>query len=214
MKQGIWIVVCVLAAGGCQRTKLAPAPPRTDHYYVNPAGDMASVGRVALLELTNQSSQPELSEMLTAAMADEIGKRNLFSMQKLMRSDSVWQTLNLDNIKVHAFDDLAAVRQATGVDAMLIGVIQRYRSFPHMQVALNMRLIDLRNGKLLWALEDVWDSADKAVENRMQTFFKEHMRTGYEPMDWQILITSPRAFERFVAFEVAQTLPKPGLNNK
>jgi len=214
MKYGMLTVFCVLLAGGCQRDKLVQEPPRTGHFYVNPRGDFATVGRVVLLELDNQSNQPDLSETLTAALSDELGKRHLFSIRKLMRSDPIWQALRLDGLSLQNLDELAALRQSLNVDAVMLGTIQRYRPFPNLQVGLNVRLIDLRSGKLLWAIEDVWDSSDKAVEKRMQTFFKEQMRTGYEPMNWQILTTSPRAFDRFVAFEVAQTLPSLPKDNQ
>lgn len=213
MRYELLIAFCVLLAGGCQRSGLAPEPPRTDHFYVNPRGDLATVGRVVILELDNQSSQPDLGETLTAALSDELGKRHLFSIRKLMRSESTWQSLRLDGLSAQNLDELAALRQSLNVDAVILGTIQRYRSFPNLQMSLNLRLIDLRSGKLLWAIEEVWDSSDKAVEKRMQTFFKEQMRTGYEPMNWQILTTSPRAFDRFVAFEVAQTLPKAAMHN-
>jgi hypothetical protein len=48
-----------------------------------------TVGRVVLLELDNLSTRQELSEMLTQALADELVKRHLFSVQKVMRSDAV-----------------------------------------------------------------------------------------------------------------------------
>ncbi len=205
----VWITAAAMAialCSGCQKM-LAPQPPRTGHYYINPRANFPTVGRVVLLELDNLSARQEISEILTQVLADELGKRHLFSIQKVMRSDHVWQSLNLDNMKAHTLDDLAAARQTLGTDAVIFGSIQRYMPFPNLQMSLNLKLIDTRSGQLLWAFEDVWDSSDKAVEQRMQVYFSEQMRTGYEPMDWKILITSPRAFERFVAFEVAQTLP-------
>ena len=73
---------------------------------------------------------------------------------------------------------------------------------------MHLKLIDLRNGKLLWATEQVWDSTDKKVERRMRLYFNSRMRAGFQPMDWELLITSPRAFNKFVACEIAQTLPQ------
>ena len=66
-------------------------------------------------------------------------------------------------------------------------------------------MVDLRIGKLLWAIEQIWDSTDKLVERRMKKFYKEYMRSNYGPMDWELLITSPRAFNKFVVYEVAET---------
>ncbi len=196
------LVLC----SGCRQI-IYTESPRAGHYYLNPRANFPSVGRVVLLELDNLSARQDLSESLTQTLADELSKRHLFSVQKVMRSEPIWQTMNLDAVKSHSLEDLAAIRQTFGADAVLYGTIQRYVSFPHLQTGLTLKLIDLRSGQLLWAFEDVWDSTDKAVERRMQSFFKEQMRSGYEPMDWQILVTSPRAFERFVAWEVARTLP-------
>lgn len=208
--------ICIAAVGtvfwsGCQEI-IYPEARRTDHFYVNPQANFATVGRVALLELDNQTTRPELSEIFTQALADGLGKRNLFSIQKVMQTDSVWQTHRLGNMQSHTLDDLAAARQAMGVDAVMFGTIQRYMPFPHLQIGVNLRMIDTRSGRLLWAVEDVWDSSDKAVERRMKRYFNEHIRTGYEPMNWQILVTSPRAFDRYVAYEIAETLPELARN--
>lgn len=202
MTAALALVLC----SGCRQI-IYTESSRAGHYYLNPRANFPSVGRVVLLELDNLSTRQDLSESLTMTLADELSKRHLFTVQKVMRAEPIWQTMNLDAVKSHSFEDLAAVRQTFGGDAVLYGTIQRHVSFPHLQTGLTLKLIDLRSGQLLWAFEDVWDSSDKAVERRMQRFFNEQMRTGYEPMNWQILVTSPRAFERFVAWEVAQTLP-------
>jgi TolB-like protein len=199
-------LTAALFASGC-RSIIINEPPRTNHYYVNPRANMATVGRVALLELDNLSSHQELAGTFTQTLADELGKRSLFSLRKVMRSDAIWQSLKLDNMQAHTLDDLAAARQALSADAVLFGTIQRYMSFPHLQMSLTLKLVDTRSGQLLWAFEDVWDSGDKTVERRMQNYFKNQMRTGYEPINWQILVTSPLAFNGFVAWEVAKTLP-------
>jgi hypothetical protein len=41
----------------------------------------------------------------------------------------------------------------------------------------------------------------------MKQYYKNELRSGYEPMDWELMITSPRNFNRFVVYEVARTLP-------
>ena len=197
----------VMLCAGCHAIS-RPEPPRTNHYYINPRANFTTVGRVVLLELENLSARQELSEILSQTLADGLNKQHLFSVQTVMHSDPIWQTLNLDNIKAQALDDLAALRQTLNVGGVLFGTIQRYQSFPHLQVSINLKLVDTRSGQLLWAFEDVWDSGDKAVENRMRKFFEEQMRSGYEPMDWQIMLLSPRAFERFVVYEITETLPK------
>ncbi|NLK41248.1 MAG: hypothetical protein GX298_04245, partial [Planctomycetes bacterium] len=208
MKWQLWMAAFgMVLASGCQKLVFVQLP-RTDHYYVNPQVDFTTIGRIALLELDNQTAQPDLSETFTQVLADALGKRHLFSVQKVMRTDPLWQTQQLDNISSYSLDDLAAARGTLKVDAILFGQIRHYMSFPHLQIAINLKMVDTRSGKLIWAFEDVWDSNDKQVQGRMEKYFKEQMRTGYEPMNWQILITSPRAFANFVAYEIAETLPE------
>ena len=72
-------------------------------------------------------------------------------------------------------------------------------------MGLNMKMVDLKRGKTSWAMEQVWDSSDKSMEIRMKQYSKDQMRSGYQPLDWQLFITSPRAFNKFIAAEIAQT---------
>jgi hypothetical protein len=56
-------------------------------------------------------------------------------------------------------------------------------------------------------MEQVWDSTDRQVELRMKEYYDEEIRRGYQPLDWKIMVTSPRAFNKFVVYEIGQTLP-------
>ena len=102
---------------------------------------------------------------------------------------------------------LAAIGRTLKVDAVLLGAITQYQPYPHMTAGVRVRLIDLQDGQLLWAVQQVWDSSDKAVEARMRGFFRTRMRDGYEPLGWELAVISPRHFHKFVAYETARTLP-------
>ena len=188
-------------------TLYRPVVPEVGHYYINPYADFSTVGKTAVFELDNLSVQPGLSIELTDAITDAVRKKHLFSMSILYRKDLAWRNLDLNDTASYSLQDLSAIRKQLGADAVLFGRITQYYPYPHLLVALHLKLMDLRNGKLLWATEQVWDSSDKRVERRMRMFFNSRMRAGFEPMGWEMLVTSPRAFNKFVACEVAQTLP-------
>jgi hypothetical protein len=82
-----------------------------------------------------------------------------------------------------------------------------FRPHPRMQMGLSLRLLDLKRGQLAWAVDHVWDTTDKAVEKRIERYFNDQIRSGYEPMDSRLIMISPKAFEKFIAYEVAETLP-------
>ena len=56
-------------------------------------------------------------------------------------------------------------------------------------------------------MDHVWDTADRNVETRARQYFPKHVRSGYDPMGYELVLKSPRAFQRCVAHEVAETLP-------
>ena len=71
---------------------------------------------------------------------------------------------------------------------------------------VGLKLLDMRDGQLLWALEQVWDSADKAIEQRTKSYFKAQKGSGFAPLHEQLATVSPLEFIKFVSYEVAATL--------
>ncbi len=203
------ICICPIVFGGCSVLDyIQPVELPHGHFYLNPYGDIASISRVVLLELENQSTHPDLADQMTMALSDGLSKKHLFSVRTVSRSDELWTALDLDNITAYSYEDLAMIRENLRADAVVFGTIKRYASYPHMQMAVHLKMVNVRNGELVWAIEEVWDSTDKNVELRMKRYFSTVMRTGYQPLNWELLITSPRAFNKFVVYEVVSTLPE------
>jgi len=52
----------------------------------------------------------------------------------------------------------------------------------------------------------VWDSTDIVIEERAKVFFSTQMRSDYGPMDWEMVRLSPRIYNKFISYEISQTL--------
>jgi hypothetical protein len=200
------IVTGVVFVLGCSVVQPKAVPP-SGHFYLDKTADFSSIGRVIVAELENGNSSPSLGKTLTQALTDGLDKKHLFTVYSVYRLDSEWISLNFDQLKLFTPQDMANVRKLLKADALIFGTVKRYRSYPQLLVALNLKMIDLRDGHLIWALEDVWDSTDKNIELRIKEFYENQMRTGYEPMNWQIVLNSPNAFYKYVVYEVMETLP-------
>ena len=68
-------------------------------------------------------------------------------------------------------------------------------------------MVDLRDSRVLWAVDHVWDATDQETQRRIAHYFTEHKGEGYDPLNWQLTTVSPAVFQQFIAFEVASTLP-------
>ena len=201
---GTILLLLTVLLSGC-RTHEAAAPP-ADYYYLNPDKRLTSVGRVAVVELENDSSYPQMSADITGSLFRALQKKQVFGLTVVRRDNPSWRSLQLDGEPTYTLDQLSAIHEKLKCDGILVGTITEFRPYPHMAVGLRLKLLDLRDGQLLWALEQIWDSADKTVEKRIQYYFESEKREGFAPLYEQLTAVSPLEFIKFVSYEVAETL--------
>ena len=190
---------------GCITYYRASAPA-ANYYYLNPNKSLTTVGRVAIVELDNDSSYPKISADVTEKLYQSLQKKQIFGLTIVRQNDTSWRSLQLELDSKYALEQLLAIRETLKCDAVLLGTITEFRPYPHMIIGLRLKLIDLRDGQLLWALEQIWDSADKTTEHRIKEYFSSQKRSGYAPLYEQLAVVSSLEFIKFVSYEVAETL--------
>jgi hypothetical protein len=199
-----YLLLLIIPFCGCRAS--APPPPPAEFYYLNSQTPLSSVGRVALVELLNDSAFPKISPDVTDALFQALQKKQVFGLSVISAAHPDWHSLNQKLHSEYTTAQLAEVRAALKSDAVLFGAVTGYQPYPHLSIGLRLKLIDLQDGRLLWALEQVWDSADKTTEYRIEKYFKQQMRSGFAPLKEELVAVSPIEFNRFVAYEVAETL--------
>lgn len=193
--------------------------PNAGYYYLNPGKDFSSIARVAFIELDNHSAYPQISLELTKSLYQAMQKKQIFSLMVFRQNNPVWRSLQNDLASgssienrvfetscAYSFEQLAEIQKTLRHDAILIGVITDFKHYPHMAIGLRMKLIDLKDASLLWALDQVWDTADKNIEKRIKKYFSSHVRNGFNPIEEKLATVSSINFLKFVSFEVAETI--------
>ena len=201
------VLSMILLAGvpGCYLSR-AHYVPMKGASYLNPAKDITRVGRVALVELNNPTGHPDVARDVTDSLFMELQKRQRFSLIKVSQADPVWRNLQLDPDASFKPQQLLELQKTLACDAILTGMITEYQAYPHMSVGIRLRMIDLRDGQLIWAVEQVWDSSDRNTEARIKDYVSLQTRTGQQRVRQELIVISPLNFFKFVAFEMAQTL--------
>jgi hypothetical protein len=200
----IYVFFCSLIITGCNN-------PHKDvdsvmYYYQNPNKSLSNIGRIAIVELQNDSSYPQISNDITEALFQTIQKKQVFGLTVVRQRDPLWKSLQLEPDATYSLEQIAAVRQTLKCDGVLVGTITEYKPYPHMTVGLRLKLIDLTEGELLWAIEQVWSSSDKITEKKIKKYLKETKSSYSENSNERITAISPLEFIRYISFEVAQTL--------
>jgi len=209
------ILLLPLLLSACQFHRVTP--PMPEYYYLNQDKDVSTVGRTALVELNNNSGYPQIPADVTEALFQAVQKRQRFGLALVRNNEPAWRSLqtalnpgaptqSMTVPPTYSLDQLNTIRKALKCDAVLLGTITQFKPYPHMVIGLRMQLLDLRDGQLLWALEQIWDSSDKTTEYRIKSYYQYQMRTGYAPLREELIAVSPLEFIKFVAYEVAATL--------
>ncbi len=211
-RRGKTILIAALAlAGALAGCSQPPPPPR-----VAPIGFalpsprvVAGLRRVVFVELHGgRACSPGIARSTTHALADAVAARKLFHVDVLHREDAACRDLPLDRLDALTLEELSLIRKTLRCDAVMFGRITRFAPFPRMQLGLYVKLLDLKKGMLAWGVDHVWDSTEREVERRIQWYFCTEVRDGYEPIGHDLVLKSPRAFQRFVSHEAAGTLPE------
>lgn len=201
----VLLFLAALVLSGC-RSYFKPSARPADYYYLNHNKNLTSIGTVAIVELDNRSSYPEVSSDVTEALFQALQKKQIFGLAVVRQQEPSWRSLQLDQDSVYTLDQLAAIRRTLRCNAILTGTITQYQPYPHMVIAMRLKLLDLTDGQLAWALEQVWDSGDKTTELRIKDYFQKQKRQGFAPLREQLAVISPIEFLKFVTYEVAETL--------
>ncbi len=209
-RRALLLVAAVVVAawqGGCESPQNGNG--MAGSFYLNPYKDLANLGRIALVELDNNSGHPQISADLTEALFVALQKKQVFGLTIVHQDNPDWRGLqqNLDSLQ--AMRQLLAMRETLKCNGLLVGTVTEYTPYPHMSLGLRLKLLDLTDGQLLWGLEQVWDSSDGDIQRRIKRYFKDDLRTGFASLREELVVVSPLKFGKFVAYEVAETFERP-----
>jgi len=201
---GMIFFLLTIFSTGCdtaQQTHLEP-----NYYYLNPQKKLDSIGRVVIVELENTSSYTQVSTDMTETLYQALQKKQVFGLTVVHKHDPLWRSLRLEESSTYNLEQIFAIQETLKCDGLLMGTITEFRPYPHMAIGLRLKLLDLTDGQIIWALEQVWDSSDKTIEKRIANYFKSKKRSNLSPLYEQLASVSPLEFIKFVSYEVAETL--------
>ncbi len=186
------------------------APARSLNVYRAAPVLPADVQRVVLLpvscdaDLSTEQGRDGLERVLRA----ELAGRSVFelatvSSQQLKQwtGQSHWTS-----VEVLPADFLERMRKATGAHAVLFAHLTVYRPYRPVAVGWKLTLVDADDGSVIWAVDEVFDSADAATAQAAARFY-----AGREPRRSLAgadgILMSPRRFGAYAAWAALETMP-------
>ena len=174
--------------------------------FLDSPQSLRNIQRVIIVELADDKCSPEIAQSMTEAIFKAVQGKKLFHMDVISQTNPACRDLSLNKRERYDMKKLDFMRKELKCDAVLLGSVCHFQTYPRLQIGLNLLLLDLRAGKPVWAVAHTWDTTEKVVVERMKEFFSDQMREGYEPADYRMALMSPRTFQKFVAHEIAATM--------
>jgi hypothetical protein len=194
--------ILTIVAGCNSRSKLST---KTDYCYVDKL-KLSSVNSAAFIELYNESDYPDIQAETTDALYHSILKKQLFTLSLVKQDTPAWKSLNYQPNSNFTLEQLYQLQQSLNTRAVLFGSVIDFQPYPHLSIAMRLKMVDLADGQTVWAAEQVWDSADKYLEQRVEKYIKDKMRTDRTADREKLTFVSSKEFIRFVCYELAETM--------
>jgi hypothetical protein len=211
-----WVVGCVLLGGcACWPTQplgcFPPSCPPKNVFLYSP-GLPPDIKRVAVLPLTCEAQRADLQdacETLTPILQAELAKTHKFEVVcispttlRACTGRSAWK--EADALPAGILD---AVRNVDGCDAVLFAQLTAFRAYEPLAVGWRLRLVNARTGQTLWAVDELLDAGQPAVQRDAGRYQSEELRTSFADCgDW-VMKHSPRLFAHYATAQVVATLP-------
>jgi len=172
----------------------------------------ADLRRVAVLPLAWEGSQIDLSqgcETLGPVLLAELIKTKKFEAVSVSPEDLRSQTgrLNWTGAEILPADFLDSLQRVYGCHAVLFCQLTVFRAYTPLAVGWRMKLVDVRTGQILWAVDKIFDAEQPKVLKQARRYHFGGPWFAHDSSNDQQVENSPRQFGQYTITQVLSTLP-------
>jgi hypothetical protein len=213
----ISLIACLMVGAGCHSTERFTDPVLGPSYvpknvFLEPGAWQLTLRRVAILPMACDESDPVKvngCETLQPILLTELGKSQHFEcvilqpeLLKKISSRPRWSAS--ERLPV---DLLEMIGKETGCDAVLFAELSDYRPYSPLVIGWNIKLVELKTHKVLWAVDETFDAGESTVANGARRFQMDQQQANPVLSDSRQVLSSPRLFGKYTARTVVGTLP-------
>ena len=213
MKSGITcaLVLSTFLPFGCVSGPLARQAPSASNVYSASTRLPADLRRVAVLPVTCDGSFEAEAErdVLQPVLTAELTKTSAFEVAPVSREQlrAVTGKSQWCADEVLPSDFFTRLRASTGCDAVMFCRLKHFRAYPPVAVGWDLKLVDASRGRVLWAVDEVFDSGKPAVAKAAERYYAQAVGRSETIGDPEVFLMSPRLFGQYSAAASLSALP-------
>lgn len=192
--------------GACAAVRPIGPPAILASAKVVPDFDSYVIRRVGLVPFTGEHLTREQSEQLQSAFFAEIGATTSYEMVSLDQYDLAEvpssEPYRRGWYQPRTIIDLA---RRYNLDGLVIGTVTDQQFFPPQRLGLQIDLVASETGLVVWSSSVHLDAARAEVRKSLEAWSRSQLGDQVH-QDWRLILISPRAFARFAAYQIGQTI--------
>ena len=99
--------------------------------------------------------------------------------------------------------------QETGCDAVLFVRLSPYHPYRPLVMGWKLKLVDSRQNSIIWAADEVFDSANNSVAKAAKTYSERQAKINQKTHDSDRILMSPRRFGQYTLDSILISIPSP-----
>ncbi len=168
--------------------------------------------RVALLPMHRGHYNHVDMELIQESFVQELAKRNLFEL--VFVDDESMLTLfgspSFSSVEVLPTKLISRLHSVYGIDGVMLIDVSYFNAYQPVGLGIRVKLLDGHTGEIIWAADEVFDSAEPAVSNAARKYFQRKSVNQFPLQKTQTVLHSPLRFSKYVAEAIFSTVqPAP-----
>ena len=166
--------------------------------------------RVIVLPCHHEPEDELLIDYVDTVFRQELTKRRAFEPVFLSREElnrMIGKTQLTPQNKLPENFLARLLSKYPGVDGVMFLEIFGYRAYKPLALGVRGKLVDLRSGDFIWAIDETFDAGNASVISAAENFQQREQVTTFSRHSHGSVLSSPRAFTKYVADATFGTLP-------
>lgn len=200
------ITVCAAAMlmSSCAITR--PHRPKAINSYLAEPADLANIRRIMVLPFHAEAGITIENNQIRDSFVSELQKLRRFEVVPLAdaaREDDILnESLARGRISTEA---MVLLCDRYALDGLFVGSVTAWRPYTPTHLGLRTQLISVHSGSSVWAVDTIFDAADRTTISDLQNYVALTQRDDGNLHGWEMTLLSPTKFTNFVAHRCVGT---------
>jgi hypothetical protein len=199
--------------GGCRKSEqekiIAQAPPYQPVNLYPRERLPTYFNRVAVMPAFCDSSSATALSFIDDLILQELSKSRLFEPTRVtpLESFALFGKERLSSYESLPEDFFDQLVNEFGANGVLLIDIHSYRPYRPISIGVRAKLVDLKSGEFMWAIDETVDGGDASVVVSAINFQKSKHVQALSDKTMGSILQSPRLFSKFLTNSIFSTLP-------